>query len=90
VRAFIVRKETKAHGTQKRIEGGLAPGTRVAIVEDVMTTGGSALEAIVEVEKAGAKVEKVYCLVDREEGGEELRKKYEVTSLFTIKDIRGT
>ena len=89
IRAFIVRKETKAHGTQKRIEGLVGAGTKVAIVEDVMTTGGSALEAINEVEKVGAKVIRAYCLVDRQEGGEELRKKYDVKPIFTIKDIRG-
>ncbi|MBI4564963.1 MAG: orotate phosphoribosyltransferase [Planctomycetes bacterium] len=89
VRAFIVRKETKAHGTQKRIEGSLEPGARVAIVEDVMTTGGSAKQAIEEVEKAGAKVVKVYCLIDRlEGGGQDLRARgYDVKALFEVPEV---
>lgn len=90
LRAFIVRKEVKGHGTQKRIEGTLGAGDRAAIVEDVMTTGASALEAAREVEKAGAKVVKVFCLVDRKEGGEELRKGYDLTCLFDVDEVKVT
>src|SRR5688572_2014840 len=91
VRAFLVRKEMKSHGTQKRIEGAPLEGARVAIVEDVMTTGGSAKEAIVQAEAAGAKVERVYCLVDRLEGGAaELRSKgYAVKPLFEVTEVLG-
>jgi orotate phosphoribosyltransferase len=91
VRAFLVRKETKGHGTQKRIEGAPLTGARVAVVEDVMTTGGSAKEAIAQAEAAGAKVERVYCLVDRlEGGGAELRAKgYDVRTIFEVPEVLG-
>lgn len=90
VRAFIVRKEAKTHGTQKAIEGDLSAGDRAAIVDDVMTTGGSVKQAIAEVEKIGAKVAKVICLVDREEGGsrELLDKGYDFKAIFSIADVR--
>ncbi len=90
VRAFIVRKEAKQHGTQKAIEGELAPGELAAVVDDVMTTGGSVKQAIAEVEKAGARVAKVICLVDREEGGSrDLREKgYDFRAIYSISDVR--
>jgi orotate phosphoribosyltransferase len=69
VRAFTVRKEAKAHGTGRLIEGPFREGDRVAIVEDVITTGGSALRATQAVRDAGGKVAGVIALVDREEGG---------------------
>jgi orotate phosphoribosyltransferase len=89
VRAFLVRKETKGHGTQKRIEGAPIAGSRVAVVEDVMTTGGSAKEAIAQAEAAGAKVERVYCLVDRLEGGAaELKSRgYDVRAIFEVDEV---
>ena len=65
---FLVRKETKAHGTQARIEPPLPPGTRVAIVEDVTTTGASALQAAKVLVEAGCEVAVVVTLVDRLEG----------------------
>lgn len=71
VRAFTVRKEAKQHGTGKLIEGAFLPGDRVAIVEDVITTGGSALKAVEAVRTAGGIVTGVLALVDREEGGRE-------------------
>ncbi len=67
--AFIVRKQPKKHGTQQMIEGPLVPGAKVAIIEDVITTGNSIYKAIEHVEKFGAKITKVLILVDREEGG---------------------
>src|SRR5947209_15003044 len=69
---FFVRKEAKAHGSRERIEGVLPPGARVAMVDDVLTTGGSVMQAITEVEKAGATVATVICIVDRLEGAHEL------------------
>ena len=69
VRAFTVRKAPKAHGTGQRIEGPFRSGDRVVVVEDVITTGGSALEAIAAVREAGAVVLGVLAVVDREEGG---------------------
>jgi len=71
VNAFTVRKEPKAHGTGKRVEGCFRSGDRVVIVEDVITTGGSALKAIEAVRTEGGTVVGVLALVDREEGGRE-------------------
>ena len=71
VHAFTVRKEPKAHGTGKRVEGCFQAGNRVVVVEDVITTGGSALRAIDAVEAEGGTVIAVLSLVDREEGGRE-------------------
>jgi orotate phosphoribosyltransferase len=71
LRAFTVRKEAKAHGTGKLVEGPLRAGDRVAVVEDVITTGGSALRAAEAVRAAGGVVMGVLALVDREEGGRE-------------------
>jgi orotate phosphoribosyltransferase len=69
VRAFTVRKEAKAHGTGRLIEGPFREGDRVAVIEDVITTGGSALRAAQAVRDAGGVVAGVLALVDREEGG---------------------
>ena len=69
LRAFTVRKEAKDHGTGRTIEGPFKPGDRVAVIEDVITTGGSALRAIQSVRAAGGSVAGVLALVDREEGG---------------------
>ena len=71
LRAFTVRKEPKAHGTGKLLEGPLREGDRVAVIEDVITTGGSALRAIEAVRNAKASVAGVLALVDRGEGGRE-------------------
>jgi orotate phosphoribosyltransferase len=69
LRAFTVRKEVKSHGTGKTIEGPFKEGDRVAVIEDVITTGGSALRAIEAVRAANGTVVGVLALVDREEGG---------------------
>ena len=69
VRSFTVRKEAKQHGTGKLIEGAFLPGDRVVIIEDVITTGGSALKAVEAVRAAGGDIQGVLALVDREEGG---------------------
>jgi orotate phosphoribosyltransferase len=72
VSAFFVRKETKAHGLQRRVEGPLlAPGTRCLIVEDVVTTGGSTLLAIEAVREAGLQIVGVTAVLDRLAGGAE-------------------
>ena len=71
LRAFTVRKEAKAHGTGKLVEGPLEAGDHVAIIEDVITTGGSAQRAIEAVRGAGGVIAGVLALVDREEGGRE-------------------
>lgn len=72
LRAFTVRKQAKEHGTGKLIEGPFHEGDRVAVIEDVITTGGSALKAIQAVRDAGGTVAGVLALVDREEGGREV------------------
>ena len=69
LRAFTVRKEAKTHGTGKLLEGPFRKGDRVAVIEDVLTTGGSALRAIDAVRAATGTVAGVLALVDREEGG---------------------
>ncbi len=69
--AFFVRKETKDHGTGGRIGGVVPPGSTVAIVEDVATTGTSAMEAVTEVRKVPATVAVVAAVVDRQEGAAE-------------------
>ena len=67
--AFTVRKEPKGHGTARLIEGCFESGSRVVVVEDVLTTGGSALRAVDAVRAAGGVVAAVIGVVDREEGG---------------------
>lgn len=68
---FLVRKAQKAHGTENLIEGNLAPGARALVLEDVCTSGESALQAARAVRGAGAIVEQAWCVVDRGAGGRE-------------------
>jgi orotate phosphoribosyltransferase len=84
---FFIRKQAKSHGSQERIEGVLRPGDGVLIVEDVVTTGESVLQAIAEVEKAGGRVVAASCIVDRLEGGAERLAKYNFRPIFTIRDF---
>ena len=90
--AFVVRKAPKGHGLKRSIEGpALRPGMRVAIVEDVVTSGGSALEAITRVrEEAGCEIALVACLVDREEGGRQAIEAQgcRLHALCTISELR--
>ena len=69
IRAFTVRKEAKTHGTGKRIEGPFQSGDRVVVIEDSVTSGASALNAVAAVRAQGGRVLGVLALVDREEGG---------------------
>ena len=89
VRAFTVRKEAKQHGTGKLIEGPFAVGDRVVVVEDVITTGGSALKAVDAVRAAGGTVLGVLALVDRQEGGREALEAagLQVMSLVTAAEL---
>ena len=84
---FIVRKKEKEHGTKQKIEGLIAPGWKVVIVEDVATTGASALEAIQAAEAVGAKVVKVISVVDREEGAAEALKNYNFDPIFKKSEL---
>jgi len=88
---FIVRKEAKKHGLQKDIEGGtLASGARAVVIDDVVTTGTSLLDAIGKVEECGAHVVGVLALTDRQEGGKELleRQGYPVFAVFTAEELK--
>ena len=91
--AFIVRKEPKKHGLGQWIEGkkNIANGAKVAIVEDVVTTGGSSIQAVKRAEEEGLKVVAIFAVVDREEGGGEKIKQagYHFQAIFTKKDIVG-
>ena len=78
VDAFSVRKEAKKHGTGRRIEGNFKPGDRVVVIEDVITSGGSALSAIDAIRDEGGEVLGLLALVDREAGG---REKIEATGV---------
>ena len=84
VQGFFVRTEAKAHGTGQQVEGGLEPGSRVMIVDDGCTSGGSLFTAIEAVEAAGCQVVKVMVMLDRHQGGgDELRRKgYEFHALL--------
>ena len=91
VPAFIIRKEPKGHGTGAWLEGrkNLKPGSKVVIVEDVVTSGGSSMKAIKRAEEEGLVVLGVVTLVDREEGGRENIEKegYWLKSIFTKAEI---
>lgn len=92
VGGFLIRKEAKAHGMQKMIEGpALASGERVVLVEDVVTSGGSVLKAAKAVEEAGAKVVKILALVDREEGAAAALADagYDFTAIFSKTELVG-
>jgi orotate phosphoribosyltransferase len=68
---LIVRKAVKGYGTDRRVEGGYEEGDRVCLIEDVVTSGGAAAEAVEALRAAGLKCETAICVVDREEGGTE-------------------
>ena len=89
VRAFTVRKEPKAHGTGRLIEGPFRAGDRVVVIEDTITTGGSARKAIDAVQTEGGTVLGVLALVDRQEGGREALESLGVgvVSLATAEEI---
>jgi len=88
--AFIIRKEPKGHGTQAWIEGSLPVRSRVAVVEDVITTAASTLKAIERLKEAGHIVIKIIALVDRQEGGEQNLAKagYTLEALFRLDDLK--
>ncbi|MCX6579910.1 MAG: orotate phosphoribosyltransferase [Candidatus Aminicenantes bacterium] len=87
--AFIIRKEEKSHGTGKIIEGNFPPNARVAIFDDVVTSGGSILTGAQRVKDQGGTVEVVMAVIDREEGGKEKIEGagYQFRSIFTKKDL---
>jgi orotate phosphoribosyltransferase len=85
----MVRKEAKGHGTQKFIEGPLQPGMKVVVVDDVVTTGGSSLDAAKRIQDFGAEVVEVVGIVDRMQGGAETFAKHNLPfrSLLSILDF---
>ena len=92
VDALIVRKEAKGHGTKAWIEGREFPeGTKVTVLEDVVTTGGSAIKAATRLRDVGYKVERVVTIVDRQEDGEAsefmVSAGLELKSLYTLKEL---
>ncbi|MDW7773440.1 MAG: orotate phosphoribosyltransferase [Desulfobulbaceae bacterium] len=91
--AFIIRKESKGHGTDKFIEGksNLEPGGLVAVVEDVVTTGGTLIKVIERVESQGYRVGLVAAIVDRQEGGAETlaARGFPLAAVFTREQLIG-
>ncbi len=88
--SLIIRKEPKGHGTGAWIEGPLPPkGSKVTVLEDVITTGGSAIKAAQKVQEAGYVVDRIVSIVDRQEGGERaiIDSGYKSFSLFKLEDI---
>ena len=86
---LIVRKEAKGYGTDNRLEGAYAPGERVCLVEDVVTSGGAAVSAVEALRDAGLVCSTAVCVVDREEGGvdELARHGVRLRRLFTATDV---
>ena len=92
VDGLIVRKEPKGHGTQAWIEGPALPlNTEITVLEDVITTGGSAIKAVEKLRDAGYKVNEIITIVDRQEDGEADIKMKEANitlkSLFTLAEV---
>jgi orotate phosphoribosyltransferase len=85
----IVRKAAKEHGTGNRIEGDLEPGERVVVIEDVATTGQSAADAVEALREAGATVDRVLVVVDRQEGARDLLADHDVEleALLTAEEL---
>jgi orotate phosphoribosyltransferase len=89
--ALIVRKEPKGHGTRAYIEGPELPAESVvAVLEDVVTTGQSAMKAVDHLRQAGYRVNQVIALVDRQQGGAELYQQVGLSfqTLYSIKDLQ--
>jgi orotate phosphoribosyltransferase len=89
--ALIIRKEAKGHGTMAYIEGPSLPqGAKVVVLEDVVTTGQSALKAVERLQAAGYTVDRVISLIDRLQGGGELYESagLQFEALFTIEDLQ--
>jgi len=89
IKPFVVRKEPKGHGMKRQIEGLLNPGQRVAVLEDVVTTGSSSLKAVKACREYGLEVIGVFTVVDREEGGRENieREGLPLYSVFKISEL---
>jgi orotate phosphoribosyltransferase len=89
---LIVRDEAKEYGTRNQIEGAYEPGERVVLIEDVVTSGGAAVETVQALREAGLRVQNAICVVDREEGGSDelARHGVRLRPLFTASDLLQT
>ncbi|MDY3556877.1 orotate phosphoribosyltransferase [Gemmata sp. JC717] len=84
---FFVRKKAKEHGAKELVEGQVNAGDKVVVIDDVLTTGGSVVQAIEAVEAKGATVLRVVCICDRLQGARDALAKYDFRPLFTIRDF---
>ena len=84
---FFVRKQAKGHGSKDRLEGQVQPGDKVVVIDDVLTTGGSVVQAIEAVEAVGGTVVRVVCICDRLQGAAAALAKYDYRPLFTVRDF---
>ena len=84
---FFVRKQAKSHGSKELVEGQVNAGDKVVVIDDVLTTGGSVVQAIEAVEAVGATVVRVVCICDRLQGAAEALGKYDYRPLFTVRDF---
>jgi orotate phosphoribosyltransferase len=92
IRGFIVRKEKKGHGTDKKIDGNFRPNSTVILFDDVTTKGGSVMQAVQAVRAQGATVKKIITIVDRLEGAKDrLREEgIDLVPIFTTHDLLTT
>jgi orotate phosphoribosyltransferase len=90
VSGFVVRKEKKGHGTDQKIDGNFTPGSKVVLIEDVTTKGGSVMQAVRAVRAQGAEIKRIITIVDRLEGAEGNLKKegLVLSAIFTTADLR--
>jgi orotate phosphoribosyltransferase len=91
IKSFVVRKENKGHGTDKKIDGNFTPNTVVVLIEDVTTRGGSVMQAVRAVREKGATVKRIITVVDRLEGATENLKKegVDLKAIFTRHELLG-
>jgi orotate phosphoribosyltransferase len=91
IAGFVVRKEKKGHGTDQKIDGNFRPNSRVVLIEDVTTKGGSVMQAVRAVREKGATVNRVITIVDRREGAADNlgREGIELRAIFTRDDLLG-
>jgi orotate phosphoribosyltransferase len=89
INGFVVRKEKKGHGTDQKIDGNFTPGSKVVLIEDVTTKGGSVMQAVRAVRGQGAEIKRIITIVDRLEGAEDNLKKegLALAAIFTTADL---
>ena len=89
IKGFVVRKEKKGHGTDQKIDGNFTPGSKVVLIEDVTTKGGSVMQAVRAVRAQGAEIKRIITIVDRLEGaaGNLKNEGLELAAIFTTADL---